>query len=363
MSKKFKDFIYAGKRLSNLRQKYISANFENADEIALSMERNMEVGETNPYKIEGNYFGDIWADTLPLTINLIKNPCFYHTQSERMITKEDIREISRWLTSNHYPEWLEFEYDSNDNSDAKFYRGWFSNIEPFVVGGNIYGLIISFKCTTPFAYTDELSKQITPSGSYSEYTITNDSDELYSCCYPTIQIHPKANGYVAICNLSDSSVLKEGTLTVSENHFDSMLEICETYAKSKGCDIRYTGTGTFNVVPICDNTAIQFYLVDKYNAHEQKCTAYYDPITKYYKIIEDGFLFLKVSTNLDIQIDCKRLTITDALGRMVTYDKLGISDVDHMYWLRYINGENNLVLYGNADFTFTHRESRKVGER
>ena len=362
MSKTFKDFIYLGKRLSNLSQEYIPGQFESSDEILLSMERNMEMGETNPYKVEGNSFGDTWSDTLPLTINIIKNPCIYHSQKEQEITREEIREITRWLTSNHYPEWLEFDYGVENHTDAKFYKGWFNNVETSVVAGRVYGLKLSFKCTTPFSYTDNIEKQISTGNAYTEYQIKNDSDELYSYCYPKIHIHPKSNGFVAICNMSDCTVLTEGTLTVASNGFDALLETCENYAKSKGCDIRYTGTGVYNIVPICDDTAVQFYLIDKYHAHEQKCTAFYDTTTKHYKIIEDGFLFLKVSTNLDIDIDCQRLTIVDSLGRMVEYEKLGITDVDHMYWLRYLNGMNNLLLYGNADFTFTHRESRKVGE-
>lgn len=362
MSKSFKDFIYLGKRFSELKHSYISASFEDSDEVALAMERNMEVGETNPYRIEGNYFGDTWADTLPLTINIVKNPCKYTSQEARVITREEIREITRWLTSNHYPAWLEFEYAKTDSNDAKFYRGWFNNIETFVVAGKVYGLTLCFKCTTPFAYTDTINNPVTPTSAYENFKIINNSDELNSYCYPTIHIHPTTNGYAAICNLSDCTVLQEGKLTVADNLFNSMVDLCEAYAKLKGYDIRYTGTGTFNVIPICEDTAVQFYLVDKFNAHEKKCTAFYDPITKNYKIVEDGFLFLKTSSNLDIDIDCQRLTITDSLGRMITYDKLGISDVDHMYWLRYLNGENNLLLYGNAEFTFSHRESRKVGE-
>ena len=46
---------------------------------------------------------------------------------------------------------------------------------------------------------------------------------------------------------------------------------------------------------------------------------------------------------------------------MVTYDKLGITDVAYMYWLQLLNGNNSLLFYGNCDFKVKHIESRKVG--
>ena len=66
--------------------------------------------------------------------------------------------------------------------------------------------------------------------------------------------------------------------------------------------------------------------------------------------------------NLEINIDCQKLLFHDSIGRMVTYDELGIADVDHMYWMRFLNGNNSILVYGDVTVSFKFRESRKVGE-
>lgn len=362
MAKQFKDFTFAGKKFRDLSAKYISVDFENNNDITLAMERNMEIGETNPYRTEPNYFGDTWSDVLPIELNIIKNPCKYeHDQKDLAITKSEIREITRWLTSPHYPEWIEFEYEQDDTNETKYYCGWFNNIETFVVGGEVYGLKLSFKCTTPFGYTADIVNTQTVA-KYSNILVTNDSDELNSYCYPTIEIKPNSNGQIYICNLSDCKLLKNGILTLTEStYFDSLLTLVEDYAVLNGYTVKYTGTGAFNIVSLCNDTAVQFYLVDKYD-NETKCTAFYIEDTKEYRIIEDGFMFMNVYIDLDVYVDCQKLIINDSLGRMITYDELGITDVDHIYWLRLINGYNTLLLYGDAEFTIKHKESRKVGE-
>ena len=71
---------------------------------------------------------------------------------------------------------------------------------------------------------------------------------------------------------------------------------------------------------------------------------------------------MNVKSDLEINMDCQRLLIKDDIDRMVTYDELGITDVDHMYWMRLVNGYNTILVYGDVSIDFKFRESRKVGE-
>lgn len=360
MAKMFKDFSFNNQTLSGVFGDFAVVDFNGDSQLQLAMERDMDIGTTNTYRVEANYFGDTWNSTLPIEMHIIKNPC-RKNQDDLIITKEEIRKITRWLTSPHYPLWIKFENMPDDDNDVVYYCGWFNNIETYCVGQNVYGLKLYFTCTTPFGYTDYLSTEASVSG-YKNLILTNNSDELESYAYPQVKIKPNQNGSVFMCNLSDCTLLESGTLTLSEEtYFDSLLTVVENYATKNFSFVRYTGTGTFNIVPICNDTAIQFYLVDKYN-NETKCTAFYLEDTYTYWIVVGGFMYMNVSTDLEIYLDCQKLLITDSIGRMITYDELGISDVDYMYWLRYVNGYNTLLLYGNADFTFIHRESRKVGE-
>lgn len=362
MAKQCKDFTFNGKKLSSFGN-FVTVDFDGGDsEVMLGMSREMEMGSTNTYRVEANYYGDKWSDVLQFEIHIIKSPCLYSDQTEMRFSKEEIRQITRWLTSPHYPQWIKFEYKVDDNNPVVNYKGWFSNIETWVVGGHVYGLRLFVSCTTPFGYTDDIVHSHLDITTYKNVIVSNDSDELESYCYPQITIEPKSNTGVYICNLSDCEILKSGTLSVTNGAFNSLLDTIESYAKSEGYELIYAGVSDDNtVVALCDDTAVQFYLKDKYN-NETKCSAFYLNDSKNYWIVTGGFMFLEAQRDLNIYIDCQRLLITDRIGRMVTYDELGIADVDNMYWLRLINGSNTLLLYGQANFTITHRESRKVGE-
>ena len=365
MAKQCKDFTFVNKKLSNFGS-FKTVDFDDGNsEIMLGLSREMEMGSTNTYRIEANYYGDKWSDVLQFEIHLIKDPCLYTSQEDMKFSKEEIRQIARWLTSPRYPQWVKFEYDEEDDNKVKNYKVWFNNIEAWTVGGVVYGLRLFVSCTTPFGYTDEISSSYVNNGGYRNVTINNDSDELESYCYPKITINPNNNTGIFICNLSDCEILENDNLILtSSTYFESLCDKVEDYAMLQGCELRYAGNMDDTVVALCDDTAVQFYLVDKYGV-ETKCSAFYLNVTeavRQYWIVVGGFMFLEANRDLNIYIDCQKLLITDSIGRMVTYDDLGISDVDNMYWLRLVNGDNTIILYGNANFVITHRESRKVGE-
>lgn len=361
MAKQFKDFSFCGKLFSNLNEKYISVDFDNNGEINLALGRDMEKGESNRYKVEPNFFYDTWNEPLNFELDIVKDPCKYDSQDKMEITKDEIRTLTRWLTSSHLPEWIKFEYENN-GSDAVQYYGWFSNIETFVVAGIVYGLKLTFTCTTSFGYTDNIINAATSTKEYVNMLIDNTSDELNSYVYPLITIKPHSNGEIFICNTTDMEVLDQGNVTgtTASAYFESLLNHVGVYAKNNEYTVRYS-TNTVDIIPLCDNSAVQFYLIDTYGL-ETKCTAYYNIVTKEYQIITGGFMYFNVYRDLDMCIDTQKLLINDSLGRMITYDKLGIYDVDQMYWFRLLNGTNTLLLYGDFDISFIHIESRKVGE-
>lgn len=363
MAKEFKDFTFCGQKLSDLNANFISVDFDNKEEIPLGLERDFEVGDRNRYRVEPNYQYDKWSDGLEMELDIMKNPCKYSTYEELIFSKKEISDIARWTTSSHFPEWIIFEYNEGAESEATRYYGYFTNIETFVAGRNVYGLKLTFKCTTPFGYTDEIveSRSVT---SVDNFILTNNSDELNSYIYPKIEINPHSDGYIYILNLSDCTTLTSGTLSLSAtqiSYADSLLDTVEQYAKNNGYTVTYTGKGAFNIELICNNTAVQFTLTDSFGG-EKKCTAYYLTDSKAYYIIENGFMYMQVYKDLIVNMDCAKLTINDELGRMITYDKLGINDVDFMYWFKLAYGNNSIQLYGDADFTFKYMESKKVGE-
>lgn len=361
MAKQFSDFTFLDKRLSDMKCKYISVDFDKSDEINLGAERDIVKGETNRYKIEPNIFYDNWSSPLEFELHITKDPCIYNNQTEMEFTKTEIREFLKWLTSSHLPQWIKFTDENGELEDVRYY-GWFSNIDTFVAYGVVYGLKLHFKCTSSFAYTDVITNEISVS-TYKNTLILNESDTVEDYCYPLIKINPNVSGSIFICNMSDCDILDSGILEVTSDStaIDTLLTIAESYASKNAYTLEYTGKGVYNIVTICEDTACQFYLIDKYG-NKKLCTIFYRTDTMEYHIIHGGFMYMNVYSDLDIVIDCEKLMINDALGRMVTYDKLGLEDTGELYFPQLISGNNSLLLYGNATFTIQHIETRKVGE-
>lgn len=358
MAKVFKDFLFANRKLSEFGN-FIAVDFDGDSDISLALERDMEMGETNKYRIEPNFFGDKWSSPLAFELHIIKNSCKYSNQTEMMFSQNEIREIAGWLTSPHYPKWIDFEYSPDDIDKDKIstYKGWFNNIETYIVGGSVYGLRLCFTCTTSFGYTDDKIIKIenTSSDIISEL-IENNSDELENYCYPYINIYPNSTNECFICNLSDAKILDNGELGEL-----SLKEIVENYALHEWCTIRYAGVDSTNPTLVCNDNALQFYLINKYG-DETKCTILHSSQEGQYYIIEGGFMHMSLKADLEINMDCQRLLMQDSIGRMITYDELSITDVDNMYWLRLVHGINQFLIYGDVTITFKYKESRKVGE-
>ena len=62
----------------------------------------------------------------------------------------------------------------------------------------------------------------------------------------------------------------------------------------------------------------------------------------------------------DTVIDCRHCKISNYSG-LVSFEDLGITDVDYIYWPRLYNGQNSFDISGDCTITFKYREPRKVG--
>lgn len=65
--------------------------------------------------------------------------------------------------------------------------------------------------------------------------------------------------------------------------------------------------------------------------------------------------------NNKIIIDSEKRKFHDSTGTLLTFEDIGIKDVDQIYLPKLLYGENIWKITGNADITITYREPRKVG--
>lgn len=354
----YKDFNYMNHSLQEMG--LICVDFESESDIPLGLQRTIQKGETNRYRIKSNHIYTSYDDPLGFEINIIKNTCINsYDQSEMKFNKNEIREVTRWLSSSTIPQLL-ITTDAND--EVLNYCGVFTNIESFVVGGEVYGFALTFSNDSPFAYSDIITNKIQLNDITSS-VLLNNSDLLDDYIYPVMHIKPKSNTDFYMVNTDDSTILDTGKIVISGDSnlsLNNFLTAIEDFARLKGYTIEYYYDSDGYIKSWANNTALRIKLIEKDGA-EHYCFAYYESNGSY-KIIEGGFITLKLYSDLNIDINCELLTIQDSIGRMVHFKNVGLEDEDYIYWLRLISGYNTLLFYGvDCTVEIEYRELLKVG--
>ena len=152
-----------------------------------------------------NVFGTKYSDTLELHGLICKDPDFYLTQEEREFTDFDIRNIKSWLMSPKLPMEL-IPYGIDMFASDVSYFGIFTEIQPFMVAGKVFGLYFTFKCNSPYGYSGLYTKEYDLSNAaVSEGSFYNSSDELCDYLYPQIKVYVSSRiGTLTIKNNTDN---------------------------------------------------------------------------------------------------------------------------------------------------------------
>lgn len=354
----YKDFTYMGKSLKDMG--LMSVDFDEKLNIPMGLQRTITKGETNRYRVKSNHIYTTYNNPLEFELHIIKDEakCGY-VQSKMKFSREEIRQVTRWLSSTTIPQLL---ITTDNNGDTLNYCGIFTNIESFVVGGDIYGFILSFTNDSPFAYSDSIDQKLTLNG-LVKTSILNNSDLLDDYLYPIIHIEPKSNTDFYMCNLSDCTVLDTGKIAIGTNistTTNNFLNKLNTFATENRYKIEFYYGDNKDIKLLGNNTAVRIKLIENDNT-EHFCFAYYESNGSY-KIIEGGFLTLKLYSDLDVDVNCELLTIQDSIGRMVHFKNIGLEEEDYIYWLRFISGDNALLFYGtDCTIEIEYREMIKVG--
>lgn len=177
------------------------ASFDLVDSIPMGLERNVNIGEMNYYRLKPNHFGAIYTNPLQFTVTVVKDP---DSNERNFFTRSEISKINAWLTSPRFPALFHMtDYDNDIESDE--YVDYFvtvQNVESTFIQ-RVVGLKFTLNCDSPFGYSEE--KVITLSESEKEYIIQNDTDDLESHIYPIIEVTPKDNKDITLINITDNS--------------------------------------------------------------------------------------------------------------------------------------------------------------
>lgn len=379
------------------------AGLEQNDDVVFSLGREVFASQLNRYRNLVGHMGTRWSDVLVFNIQFIKSPCDNASVANMYFTEDEVNEINAWLTSPDYPTLFHmYDYDfERDSSDSMI----------LVDGENIGAVKIEASGYYPATYT------ISGKTATAQVDRTPQYDEkggVIPMIDPLTQLAVnKYNGYYSLI-VNDKNFLNAlSAITVDDQpyeniHTNAWLSVYNAKGKmehkytilvntEKVLNNKYDYFGVFSDVQaqVIDGNVVGFNCTFTTNSpfawtHEIKqtvdgsATFTVNSAEKYreiYPLIEvtldtsensrkeiiisnakDGNS-LKVSLlpGDTTTIDCRRSTIIDRTG-LVSFEKLGISDVDYIYWPKLYNGENKITIDGNATAVIKYREPRKVGD-
>ena len=267
--------------------------------------RSLQLGEKNKYRPKENQFGTLYGDNYSFKMGVMRNPCRNKNVVPEL--KNGILKFSMNYTAD-IKNGIIIPNDSDylTSNNIRIINAWLTSPQyPRLlkfIGDDYFSEEIEF-----FATITEVSTEHASLPYELTYTVTCDSQWGYT---PLI-----------LCKTTSSSTLpREYSIQNNSDCWeDYVYPTIKVSPKSHG------------IITIKNKTD---------NGRTMKINA------------------LKSD---DFYIDCRNLKIYDITKSIVSFEDLGIEDIDDIYWPRLAYGENIFEFTGDATFEISYREPRKVG--
>lgn len=200
------DFTFNGKSLSEFGM--MMCVFDGVDDDKLSLNRDIISTEFNSHRDYINILSAKYTETLSFQISIIKNICENKTQDKMVISRSELRALTSWLTSASTTSTFILIDDDEKFDEYVEYDCLCTNIEPFVVSGNIYGVTATFTCNAPYGYSKTRIEEYSSSSNRINFVYYNDSDVYDKYYYPDkVKIYANDN--------TSEIVIKNNTLGIT----------------------------------------------------------------------------------------------------------------------------------------------------
>lgn len=189
------DFEYDGRYLSDFG--YIICKFDSNGGVDTSS-KGSEIEFTKVALHSGKKYyasGTKYNECLTATFQICRNPELY-TDDVFEITREDFRDLSRWLNRRRYYKFRTFDM-AQEYLPQPYYYATF-NLTKIEVDGRIYGVELKLTTNSPFGYAPE--KWFTHKFDGGDSVLFSDPSDEIGNTYPTTIITCKEDGDVEITN-------------------------------------------------------------------------------------------------------------------------------------------------------------------
>ena len=172
-----KYFIYDNKSTESFD--LIITSFEKSDVLQSGLTREIIKGETNQYRARANHFGTKYTETITFKISLMNSDF-------SPISRTEINEINKWLTSPKYPKDL---YTVSCKGVGYRYKGLFTEVSYEYSAEGVMAINYTFVNDSPFVYSFKTIERIdiTKEAGRTETILCNNCC-AYDYIYPTIKL-------------------------------------------------------------------------------------------------------------------------------------------------------------------------------
>ena len=164
------DFYYDGHWLSEFGMRVYDP-----DDIQQFAGRDIDKADITPIRPIPNHYSTHYSNVLTLSFLIIKtDEDDTLPQIETKMDGEDINDVRAWLESPKKPK--ELQCPTADEVVTTTYYGLFTDIKPYLLGNECFGLYLTFTCNAPYGFSDIFRKRyimlsgVTVDGYFSNYS-------------------------------------------------------------------------------------------------------------------------------------------------------------------------------------------------
>ena len=163
-------------------------NRSNYDEKLIVSTFNPDSGETDTYLTmepvySESYDGAMRTDYGAKYTDVAKPSVTFIDIDGEDIQPDKVRSVLRWLTGSRQNAWMNVY--NVDGDIVCSYMGRFTDVKLQKMDARVIGIVAYFTATTPWAYSEVQTVTMQLNGA-TNFSIDNESDELYSLIYPRI---------------------------------------------------------------------------------------------------------------------------------------------------------------------------------
>ena len=202
-------------------------NRSNYDEKLIVSTFNPDSGETDTYLTmepvySESYDGAMRTDYGAKYTDVAKPSVTFIDIDGEDIQPYKVRSVLRWLTGSRQNAWMNVY--NVDGDIVCSYLGRFTDVKLQKMDARVIGIVAYFTATTPWAYSEVQTVTMKLNGA-TNFSIDNESDELYSLIYPRIIYkNTQNNASLSIKNntVGEETVFKklqQGEIITIDNNF------------------------------------------------------------------------------------------------------------------------------------------------